>query len=85
MKNIFPVVSIIITAFLLTACASKAERQFVNGCKSSGIEGSTCTCIYKKLEKKYGEDEFKNNLYTISQSESFQRDMIQSTMQCMKE
>jgi len=69
----------------ITGCASKTERQFVSGCQSSGMERSACQCAYKKLESKYGEDGLKNNLYTLSQSESFQYDMMQSGLQCMKE
>ncbi|AIL75019.1 hypothetical protein N0P26_002968 [Acinetobacter baumannii] len=74
-----------ITVLGLTACASKAEREFVNGCKTGGLEHSTCECIYDKLENKYGEDGFKNNLYTLSQSESFQHDMVQASFQCARE
>ena len=76
----------LISLVMMTAgCASKTERQFISGCKTGGIEGSTCKCIYKKLEDKYGEDGFKNQLYTMSQTEQFQKDIVQSTMQCMRE
>lgn len=70
---------------MLTGCASKTERQFISGCKTGGIDSSTCSCIYDKLEGKYGEDGLKNNLYTLQQSESFQMDMVNSSYQCMKE
>ena len=36
-----------------------AEDQFISGCKTGGIDGSTCSCIYDKLEDKYGEDGLK--------------------------
>lgn len=78
----FIVVSI---ALLASGCASKTERQFISGCKTGGIDGSTCSCIYDKLEKKYGEDGLKENLYTLQQTESFQRDMVNVSYQCMKE
>ena len=76
---------VISVALLLSACASKTERQFISGCKTGGIDGSTCSCIYDKLEDKYGEDGLKNNLYTLQQTESFQRDMVNVSYQCMKE
>lgn len=72
-------------ALLASSCASKTERQFISGCKTGGIDGSTCSCIYDKLEDKYGEDGLKNNLYTLQQTESFQMDMVNVSYQCMKE
>ena len=72
-------------ALMITSCASKAERQFISGCKTGGIDGSTCSCIYDKLENKYGEDGLKENIYTLQQTESFQTDMINVSYQCMKE
>lgn len=85
MKTSLFITSITFIIFLLTGCASKSERQFISGCQTTGMEHSACKCIYKKLESKYGEDELKNNLYTIPQSEYFQYDLLQNGLQCMKE
>lgn len=77
---------LIIGCSLITlGCASKAEREFLGGCQSTGMEQSACKCVYQKLEAKYGEEGFKNNLYTLSQTESFQNDMVQTSLQCMRE
>lgn len=77
---------LIITCSLLTlGCASKSEREFISGCQSTGMDRSACKCAYKKLERKYGEDGLKNNLYTLTQSESFQYDLMQSGLQCLRE
>ena len=76
---------LISVALMASGCASKTERQFISGCKTGGIDGSTCSCIYDKLEDKYGEDGLKNNLYTLQQTESFQMDMVNISYQCMKE
>ena len=76
---------LISVALMSSGCASKTERQFISGCKTGGIDGSTCSCIYDKLENKYGEDGLKENLYTLQQTESFQRDMVNISYQCMKE
>ena len=76
---------VVSVALLASGCASKTERQFISGCKTGGIDGSTCSCIYDKLENKYGEDGLKENLYTLQQTESFQRDMVNISYQCMKE
>ena len=76
---------LISVALMVSGCASKTERQFISGCKTGGIDGSTCSCIYDKLENKYGEDGLKENLYTLQQTESFQMDMVNVSYQCMKE
>ncbi|MCT9980291.1 hypothetical protein M2R48_18340 [Acinetobacter sp. I-MWF] len=77
---------LIISCSLMTlGCASKSEREFISGCQSTGMERSACKCAYKKLESKYGEEGLKNNLYTLSQTESFQYDLMQSGLQCMRE
>ena len=76
---------LISVALMVSGCASKTERQFISGCKTGGIDGSTCSCIYDKLENKYGEDGLKENLYTLQQTESFQKDMVNISYQCMKE
>ena len=77
--------ALIILTLMIAGCASKTERQFISGCKTGGIDGSTCSCIYDRLEDKYGEDGLKNNLYTLQQTESFQTDMVNVSYQCMKE
>lgn len=77
--------ALIILTLMTAGCASKTERQFISGCKTGGIDGSTCSCIYDKLENKYGEDGLKNNLYTLQQTESFQMDLVNISYQCMKE
>ena len=76
---------VVSSALLASGCASKTERQFISGCKTGGIDGSTCSCIYDKLENKYGEDGLKENIYTLQQTESFQMDMVNVSYQCMKE
>ena len=76
---------LISVALMASGCASKTERQFISGCKTGGIDGSTCSCIYDRLEDKYGEDGLKENLYTLQQTESFQIDMVNISYQCMKE
>ena len=76
----------LISFVMMTAgCASKTESQFISGCKTGGIDSSTCSCIYDKLEKEYGEDGLKENIYTLQQTESFQMDMVNVSYQCMKE
>ena len=83
--NIRTSILIISCSLLTLGCASKAEREFLGGCQSTGMERSACKCVYEKLEKKYGEERFKENLYTLSQTEAFQHDMMQSSLQCMRE
>ena len=83
--NIQTSILIISCSLLTLGCASKTEREFLGGCQSTGMERSACKCVYEKLESKYGEERFKSNLYTMSQTEAFQNDMMQSSLQCMQE
>jgi len=85
MMKIQTSLALISIALMASGCASKTERQFISGCKTGGIDGSTCSCIYDKLENKYGEDGLKENLYTLQQTESFQMYMVNISYQCMKE
>ena len=85
MMKIQTSIALISVALMASGCASKTERQFISGCKTGGIDGSTCSCIYDKLENKYGEDGLKENIYTLQQTESFQMDMVNVSYQCMKE
>jgi hypothetical protein len=85
MMNIHTSILIITCSLLTLGCASKSEREFISGCQSTGMDRSACKCAYKKLESKYGEDSLKNNLYTLTQTESFQYDLMQSGLQCLRE
>ena len=84
MKFKILVVMLVASAFL-TGCQSKSERQFVRGCQSSGADSSVCECIYSKMEDKYGEEGFKDNLYTLDPKEDFQRELVNTTLKCAKE
>lgn len=85
MMNIHTSILIITCSLLTLGCASKSEREFISGCQSTGMDRSACKCAYKKLESKYREDSLKNNLYTLTQTESFQYDLMQSGLQCLRE
>jgi hypothetical protein len=50
MMKIQTSLALISVALMASGCASKTERQFISGCKTGGIDGSTCSCIYDKLE-----------------------------------
>ncbi|MCO8089150.1 hypothetical protein [Acinetobacter indicus] len=85
MRIILSTVTALALGFTLSSCASKAEREFVNGCRSGGGDKTTCKCVYQKLEKKYSETQLEKDLYLLSQNEDFQNDMFNSTMQCIRE
>lgn len=85
MKTSLSIAFITLTVLLLTGCAGKSERQFVSGCKAGGGDTAACTCIYSKLEKKFGADALEHSLHTIQQTEEFHREMISYTYQCLKE
>lgn len=74
-----------ITAITLTGCSSKAEREFIKGCKMGGADGSTCECVFEKIEDQYGADRLEEKFYIISQTQEFQEKIVRYGMQCMKE
>lgn len=49
----FGVITIAFSSTLLTACDSKVKRDFKAGCQASGLDRSTCGCIYDKVEAHY--------------------------------
>ncbi|MHA3105501.1 hypothetical protein [Acinetobacter sp. ANC 3791] len=85
MKLYLPILSFIFIATILSGCASKTERQFISGCKTSGIDESACECVYEKIEDKYGSDRLEEKFYMIIQTEEFQDEIVRYGMQCTKE
>lgn len=42
---------------MLVGCSSEVERQFMKGCTQGiGDSKSVCSCVYDKMEDKYGEE-----------------------------
>ncbi|WP_147300687.1 lysozyme inhibitor LprI family protein [Lysobacter silvisoli] len=41
---------------VLASCGGKIRSEFVAGCMSQGAPKENCTCLYEKLEEKYGAD-----------------------------
>jgi len=81
---------IILTALLclpfLSACASRAEREFKNGCESGGATSSQCSCIYDKMKDHYHSDvmdKFGENAWAMPND--FIDVMAQSALQCRAE
>jgi ABC-type Fe3+-citrate transport system substrate-binding protein len=82
------VVSVILV--LLSACSSKAERQFMAGCKSGGTDSSQCSCVYDKLENHYGKKTMERLAYIdYSMADArqttpsdFPEQLVQAAYQC---
>jgi hypothetical protein len=78
------------SALLLTACASKAEKDFITACKSTGVSGSECSCAYKKLEKYYSPevmDKLARTSFndTASAPDDFPRILRVAVLQCVSD
>lgn len=69
---------------ILSGCSSKAERQFMKGCTQMS-EGEVCSCIYDKLEDKYGEEQLLKEFYSMEPNKAFQEHVVSVTMQCAQE
>lgn len=72
----------------LSACGQsaidKAEDQFVSGCEQGGADASACTCVFDKMEDKYGKDQ----MLSVAQSgwnrvpPDFGQSMARAVLQC---
>ncbi len=59
-------------ALLLTACSSKVEREWMEGCipvaDENGIPTIICVCVYEKMVDYYGGEERLAELNEISKT-----------------
>lgn len=55
-KRVMRVFLVAAASMMAAACSGKVESEFVAGCMSQGAPKSKCTCLYDKLEDKYGVD-----------------------------
>lgn len=44
--------ALVAASFVLGACTSKRESEFIAGCTSTGVPKSACSCTYDKIEDK---------------------------------
>lgn len=66
----------------LCGCSSPMKNQFMEGC-TQGLNKSTCSCVYSKIEKKYGEkvlEEMNENMYL---PDDFTENLVRFTESCM--
>ncbi|EBK2343923.1 hypothetical protein A9Z61_11785 [Moraxella osloensis] len=56
MKTFFRIV-VFLPIFALVGCASKVEKEFMQGCNyaTGGMGEDVCKCVYDKIEDDYGE------------------------------
>ena len=81
---------ILASAMLFSACASKAEKDFITACKSTGVSGSECSCAYKKLEKYYSPEVMDKLARTsfndaASAPDDFSRILRVAVLQCVSD
>lgn len=71
-------------------CSSQAERGFVSSCKSDGVSGSACKCLYSGLEDHYGKEQLEKimnqNVQGLPMSDAIPADfgdvMVQTAYKC---
>ena len=67
----FGVITLVLISNLLVACDSKVKRDFKAGCQAGGLDRSTCSCIYDKVEAHYS-PEFMESMADITTRETMQ-------------
>ena len=71
---------------LITACESRAERDFKKGCAIGGADSSICSCVYDKMKDHYSEDVMRHMEGSGAQlPDDFRDVMVKSAMQCRDE
>ena len=84
MKQIKSMMVVGLGVLLLSGCSSKAESEFIRGCKQMS-DGAVCKCIYGKLEDQYGEEQLITHLSKYMPDEAFKASAIQATLKCSME
>ncbi|MGR7435060.1 hypothetical protein ACU61S_24140 [Klebsiella aerogenes] len=76
---------ILLSAFILSGCGDKNEREFIRGCKSGGGTTAICGCIYDDLKTKYTHGELeKMNQRPGDVPPDFMNNMLNAARQCRK-
>ncbi|MHA3055363.1 hypothetical protein E0H77_05835 [Acinetobacter sp. ANC 4633] len=88
-QSCFVVIAFALTSTLLLGCESKVKRDFKAGCQAGGLDRSTCSCIYDKVEEHYS-PEFMEKMSdvtvreTMQPPEGFNVVMANAIQQCQK-
>jgi hypothetical protein len=63
-------------AMMVASCSGGVESEFVAECTSQGAPEAKCTCLYEKLEAKYGED----SLETMQKGQAMLPGFVEATV-----
>ncbi|MFZ5273722.1 hypothetical protein [Enterobacter asburiae] len=85
----FSAICLLLSVAALSGCGdekSKAESEFIRGCKSGGGTTAICGCVYDILKTKYphGELEKMNQQYGYVPP-GFMNNMLSAAQQCRKQ
>lgn len=75
---------LLLSIIFLSACTSKTERDYMQGCVANGAPKDLCECSFEKLEDMYSEEVF-DNIHKGYIPPDFMDKMIESTKMCVAE
>ncbi|ULH10520.1 hypothetical protein MF265_21770 [Serratia marcescens] len=82
----FSAICLVLSTVVLSGCSdekSKAESEFIRGCKSGGGTTAICSCIYDILQTKYPHGELlKMNQQYGYVPPDFMNNMLRTAQQC---
>ncbi|PWI77105.1 hypothetical protein DEO48_26140 [Enterobacter sp. CGMCC 5087] len=85
----FSAICLVLSTGVLSGCGdakSKAESEFIRGCKSGGGTTALCGCVYDILQTKYPHGELrKMNLQYGYVPPGFMNNMLSAAQQCRKQ
>lgn len=74
-KRVMSALLVAAASTMAASCGGKVRSEFVAGCMSQGASESKCTCLYDKLEDKYGVD----SLEAMQKGETMLPDFVEAT------
>ncbi|CAM4129746.1 MULTISPECIES: hypothetical protein [Lelliottia] len=85
----FSAICLLLSVGVLSGCGdekSKAESEFIRGCKSGGGTTAICGCVYDTLQTKYTHGELlKMNQQYGYVPPGFMNNMLSAAQQCRKQ
>lgn len=77
------IVPILLLISSITACSSRAEREFTQGCRAGGASSSECSCVYDKMKEHYPKEVMETfGAQGWNMPRDFSDVMVDSALQC---
>ncbi len=83
--NFNKIITLSLCLSFLTACSSRAEREFTQGCEVGGLSSSQCSCIYDNLKDHYPKEVMTQFERQEQIPPNFENVLAHAALQCRDE